>query len=59
MDKEFMDLYMKISNLPSNFDVKGQSQDLLENLEGLKSNVNDIWDDYYNLAKLYYEHNGD
>lgn len=43
----------------ASFDVEIKNQDLFEMLRYVSDRLTMTWDDYYELAKAYYEHNGD
>lgn len=48
---------MKIRD--ASFDIEIENQDLFEMLKYVMDRMTMTWEDYYELAKVYYEHNGD
>lgn len=43
----------------ASFDIEIENQDLFEMLRYVSDRLTMTWEDYYELAKAYYEHNGD
>lgn len=49
----------KIKLLDISFDIEIENEDLFEMLKRLNERLTMTWEDYYDLAKVYYEHHGD
>ena len=48
----------KIKLLDTSFDIEIENQDIFEMLKRLNERLTMTWEDYYDLAKVYYEHYG-
>ena len=48
----------KIKLLDTSFDIEIENQDIFEMLKRLNKRLTMTWEDYYDLAKAYYEHHG-
>ena len=49
----------KIKLFDTSFDIEIENEDIFEMLKRLNERLTMTWEDYYNLAKAYYEHHGD
>ena len=49
----------KIKLLDTSFDIEIENEDIFEMLKRLNERLTMTWEDYYDLAKAYYEHHGD
>ena len=49
----------KIKLLDTSFDIEIENEDIFEMLKRLNERLTMTWEDYYDLAKKYYEHHGD
>ena len=49
----------QIKLLNTYFDIEIENEDLFEMLKRLNEKLTMTWEDYYDLAKVYYEHHGD
>ena len=49
----------KIKLLDTSFDIEIENEDIFEMLKRLNERLTMTWEDYYDLAKVYYEHHGD
>ena len=48
----------KIKLLDTSFDIEIENEDIFEMLKRLNERLTMTWEDYYDLAKAYYEHHG-
>ena len=53
------DTKRKIKLFDTSFDIEIENEDIFEMLKRLNERLTMTWEDYYNLAKAYYEHHGD
>ena len=49
----------KIKLFDTSFDIEIENEDIFEMLKRLNEKLTMTWEDYYDLAKAYYEHHGD
>ena len=49
----------KIKLFDTSFDIEIEKEDIFEMLKRLNEKLTMTWEDYYDLAKAYYEHHGD
>ena len=49
----------KIKLFDTSFDIEIENEDIFEMLKRLNERLTMTWEDYYDLAKAYYEHHGD
>ena len=57
MNKEFIEIYNKVSNEKYNIENENNFNKVIKHTE--KNKFNNAWKYYYNLAESYYEYNGD
>ena len=53
------DTKRKIKLFDTSFDIEIENEDIFEMLKRLNEKLTMTWEDYYDLAKAYYEHHGD